>query len=304
MEKDAKLSTAKTVIVTGAGGNLGAKAVAALAAAPWCEKVIGFYSPNRTPPKPENDKIEIVVADLTDANGSWRQHLEGVDAVVHFAAKNPVPDSTWSEAAASFDMTVNLGLACLEHGVARYVFCSSNHAMGGYKDGELAATMAPGALREELAPAPGTRWNDGTKDIDSTAYGSSKIMGERFVAGLAAGSKGRLSAVSLRVGWALPGDNDPADISTSGSPSGQSATSAADAEEARTLRWFRNMWLSNGDFEQLVFASVTASSDAWPEPGIVVNGVSANAGSDWSLENGKRFLGYHPKDDLYSRIAQ
>ncbi|TMV04742.1 NAD(P)-dependent oxidoreductase [Brucella haematophila] len=295
---------AKTVIVTGAGGNLGAKAVEALATAPWCKKVIGFYSPNRTPPKPVNDKIEVVVADLTDTNGSWREHFEGVDAVVHFAAKNPVPDSTWSEAAASFDMTVNLGLACLEHGVSRYVFCSSNHAMGGYKDGELATAMSPGALREELAPAPGTRWNDGVKDIDSTAYGSSKIMGERFVAGLAAGSNGRLSAVSLRVGWALPGDNDPADISTSGSPSGQSATNAADAEEARTLRWFRNMWLSNGDFEQLVFTSVTASDDGWPEPSVVINGVSANAGSDWSLENGKRFLGYHPQDDLYARIAQ
>lgn len=75
------------MIVTGAGGNLGAKAVEALATAPWCKKVIGFYSPNRTPPKPVNDKIEVVVADLTDTNGSWREHFEGVDAVVHFAAK-------------------------------------------------------------------------------------------------------------------------------------------------------------------------------------------------------------------------
>src|SRR5690606_37055225 len=118
--------------------------------------------------------------------------------------------------------------ACLEYGVKRYVFCSSNHAMGGYKDGDLAAAMSHGALREELPPAPGTHWNDGTKGIDSTAYGSSKVMGERFVAGLAAGSKGRLSAVSLRIGWALPGDNDPADISISGSPSGQSSTTVAD----------------------------------------------------------------------------
>ncbi len=138
--------------------------------------------------------------------------------------------------------------------------------------------------------------------MDSTAYGSSKVMGERFVAGLAASSGGRITGVSLRVGWALPGDNDPADISISGSPAGQSSTSAADEEEARTLRWFRNMWLSNGDFERLVFASVIADASAWPEPGIIVNGVSANTGSDWSLEIGERLLGYKPHDDLYARI--
>lgn len=294
----------KTVIVTGAGGNLGAKAVEALVRAPWCEKVIGFYSPNRTPPVPESDKIEVVVADLTDANGAWKKSLEGVDAIVHFAAKNPVPDSTWAEAAASFDMTVSLGLACLEYGVERYVFCSSNHAMGGYKDGDLAATMSPGALREDLPPAPGTRWNNGSKDLDSTAYGASKVMGERFVAELAAGSGGRLTSVSLRVGWALPGDNNPANISISGSPSGQGATIAADPEEARTLRWFRNMWLSNDDFDRLVFAGVTAPADNWAKPSLVVNGVSANRGSDWSLENGERFLGYKPQDDLYALIAR
>lgn len=294
----------KTVIVTGAGGNLGAKAVEALVRAPWCEKVIGFHSPNRQPPTPGSNKVEVVVADLTDANGEWKKSLEGVDAVVHFAARNPVPDSTWAEAAASFDMTVHLGLACLEYGVERYVFCSSNHAMGGYKDGDLAAAMSPGALHEDLPPAPGTRWNNGSKDLDSTAYGASKVMGEHFVAALAAGSGGRLTAVSLRVGWALPDDNNPADISISGSPSGQGATTAADVEEARTLRWFRNMWLSNDDFERLVCASVTTPADHWAKPSLVVNGVSANRGSDWSLENGERFLGYKPQDDLYALIGR
>ena len=296
--------TPKTVIVTGAGGNLGAKAVEALAGAAWCEKVVGFYSPNRKPPEPTGSKVEVVVADLTDPAGAWVQHLKGVDAVVHFAARNPVPDSSWKEVSDSFDMTVNLGFACLAQGVGRYVFCSSNHAMGQYKDGALAASMTPGALREDLPPAPGTCWNDGTKDIDSTAYGASKVMGERFVAGLAAASGGRLTGVSLRVGWALPGENDPADISISGSPSGQSATIATDDEEARTLRWFRNMWLSNGDFDRLVFTSILADAAGWPKPAVVINGVSANAGSDWSLEAGAAYLGYHPQDDLYTLITR
>lgn len=291
-----------SVVVTGAGGNLGAKAVDALAKASWCEKVIGFHSPRRSPARPENGKVEAVVADLTKASASWKEHLKGVDAVIHFAAVNPVPDSTWTEAADSFEMTANLGFACLEQGVGRYVFCSSNHAMGSYKDGALAAGMSPGALREDLPPAPGTHWNDGTKDMDSTAYGSSKVMGERFMAALAANSGGRLTAVSLRVGWALPGDNNPADISISGSPAGQSSTTAVDEDEARTLRWFRNMWLSNDDFDQLVYRSVLADASGWPVPSIIVNGVSANAGSDWSLDIGERLMGYKPKDDLYALI--
>lgn len=293
----------KTVIVTGAGGNLGAKAVEALAKADWCGKVIGFYSPNRQPPAPESPKVEIVIADLTDASGNWKHKVAGADAIVHFAAKNPVPDCTWSEATASFDMTVNLGLTAAEYGVARFVFCSSNHAMGAYKDGELAATMYPGALKETLPPAPGTYWNDGEKTINSIAYGSSKVMGERFIAALAAASGRSMTGVSIRVGWALPGENDPADIGTAGSPDGHGTTSAADQEEARTLRWFRNMWLSNGDFERLCFASVNADASHWPEPSIIVNGVSANTGSDWSLEIGREFLGYDPRDDLYAMIG-
>lgn len=302
MTDNARTEPKRRVVVTGAGGNLGAKAVEAFARAPWCEKVIGFHSPNRKPPAGEG-KVEVVVADLTAAGGEWEQHLEGVDAVVHFAARNPVPDSSWTDNTSSFDMTTNLGFASLRHGVRRFVFCSSNHAIGGYKDPPLSDAMSPGALHEDLPPAPGTRWNDGSKDIDSTAYGSSKVLGERFAITLAANSEGRLTSVSLRVGWALPGDNDPADISISGSPAGQGATTESDAESARTLRWFRNMWLSNEDFERLVLASVTADAVGWPQTGIIVNGVSANSGSDWSIAAGKRLIGYVPQDDLYARIA-
>lgn len=299
-------SPARRVVVTGAGGNLGAKAVEALAKAPWCDKVIGFYSPNRRPIVPADiaDKVEIVIADLTDANGAWRDHVLDADAVVHFAAKNPVPESSWSDAASSFDMTANLGIASLQHGVRRFVFCSSNHAMGGYKDSPLNETMSAGGLVETLPPAPGTRWNDGQKQIDSTPYGASKVMGESFTAALAAGSGGCMSAISLRVGWALPGDNDPADISVSGSPTGQGSTTAQGIEEAHTLRWFQGMWLSNGDFERLLFASILAQSATWPTPGIIVNGVSANDGSLWSLDAAEQLIGYVARDNLYALIAQ
>ena len=297
----------RRVVITGAGGNLGAKAVEALARTDWCERIIGFYSPHRPPAIPHGaqDKTTAVVADLTDPNGAWRGHLRGADTVVHFAARNPVPESDWSDAAGSFDMTANLGLASLQNGVRRFVFCSSNHAMGGYKDRPLNDLLGgAGGLKESLPPAPGTRWNDGRKQIDSTPYGASKVMGESFTASLAASSGGRMSAVSLRVGWALPGDNDPADISVSGSPTGQGSTSAADGEEARTLCWFQGMWLSNGDFERLLFASILAPSDTWPAPAIIINGVSANDGSYWSLDAAKTLIGYTPQDNLHASIAR
>ncbi|WP_205296613.1 hypothetical protein, partial [Escherichia coli] len=71
----------------------------------------------------------------------------------------------------------------------------------------------------ELPPAPGTRWNNGTEDVYSLAYGTSKAMGERLckaVGAVSAANGGKLSIVSLRIGWALPDDNDPNDINYSG----------------------------------------------------------------------------------------
>jgi ribose transport system permease protein len=54
--------------------------------------------------------------------------LAAVDAIVHFAVLNPLPDSTWEEAAYSFDMTASLLLQTRDAGLRRFVFASSNHA--------------------------------------------------------------------------------------------------------------------------------------------------------------------------------
>lgn len=290
------------VLVTGASGNLGSKAVALLERADWCQKVTALCSPRREAPMARG-KVSFFKADLADPAADWRRHLDGVDAILHFAAANPVPESSWQDAALSSDMTFNLGFAAAAAGVKRFINCSSNHVIGGYKDKPLSDLVQGGAMTETLPPAPGTRWNNGKADIDSTPYGASKLMAERFFAMLAAQSAGRMATISLRIGWALEGDNNPADISVSGSPTGQGATSAAGAEEAKTLRWFRNMWLSNGDFDRLLTAALRADAGAWPTPGLVVNGVSNNNGTDWSLETGRTCLGYHPQDDLYALIG-
>lgn len=292
----------KKILVTGAAGNLGSKAVSVLAEADWCNHVIALHSPDGLVPEPSG-KVVAHNCDLTDPHGAWRTHLNGMDAVVHFAAQHPVPESDWRDAAASSDMTFNLGLAAAAAGVKRFVYCSSNHAIGGYKDEPLASSVRNGGMHEGLPAAPGTKWNNGSIDIDSTPYGASKLMAERFFAMLTAQPDSLMTAVSLRVGWALEGDNNPADISVSGSPTGQGATSAMNDEEAKTLRWFRNMWLSNGDFSRLLTGALCADASNWPDPAVVVNGVSKNTGTDWSLENARILLGYESQDDLYSLIT-
>ena len=291
------------VLVTGAGGNLGAKAIKALLATDWCSRIVGLYWPALPADLPSHAKLEPVIADLTRAGGPWRQHMRGVDCVLHFAAVNPFPDASWQEATASFDITVNLGLCAAAEGVSRFVFGSSNHVMGGYKDGDLAAALLPGGLYDHLPPAPGTHWHDGQKLMDSTIYATSKLMGERFLRGLAAGSGGPLSSVSLRIGWILPGENDPRDISATGSHgSGSTTHFHAGPDEARNLSWFRGMWLSNEDFQHLILAAISADAESWPQPGIVVNGVSANTRMDWSLTGGAERIGYHPQDNLFARL--
>jgi nucleoside-diphosphate-sugar epimerase len=292
-----------SVMVTGAGGNLGKKTVEMLARSSWCRRVVGVVH-ERHPEIPSDiaDKVTIIRGDLTQRGGSWEAAADGMDAVIHYAAKNPVPDSTWDESLASFDMTQNVGMAALRLGVRRFVFCSSNHAVGGYKDDPLASSIGAGGLRTDLPAGPGTRWTNGDKTTDSTPYATSKLMGERMALALAKDSGGRMTCVSVRVGWTLPGNNRAVDISVSGSPADEGNDAPLDEDGARTLRWFRGMWLSNGDLERLMLASVSADAASWPAPAVVVNGVSNNAGMAWSLEEGRRFLGYEPLDDVYAGL--
>ncbi len=96
--------------------------------------------------------------------------------------------------------------------------------------------------------------------------------------------------------------------------------------EARDLThsdsWFRSMWLSNRDFEQLFQKAIFTDDSTWPpelqvspynpsaisnqcfdQGCIVVNGMSRNTGQRWSLKEGRDYLGYEPQDDAFSALA-
>ena len=292
-----------TVMVTGAGGNLGHKAVEALAAAPWCRQIIGTLHGDEAPEFSETaqTKLRLVQADLTRRESGWEEAMAEADAVLHCAAVRPVPEASWREAALSFDMIQHVGLAALRLGLRRMVFFSSNHVMGGYKDEPLAGSIGPGQLMVDRPPAPGTKWRNGEVMMDATPYAASKLIGERAVAALAREEGSLLTAVIIRIGWCQPGENQPETLNISGSP-GVVGAPPTNTEDQRTLRWFRGMWLSNHDFCRLVRNSLSADPAGWPGPAILVNGMSRNRDMPWSLTEAETWLDYAPEDDVYASI--
>lgn len=293
----------RSVMVTGAFGNLGRKLIHHLATQSWCEQVVAVDRGGEAGPFIRHGKkVRYVVGDLRNqADRRWRDALIGVEGVVHFAAQRPYEDATWTDVAASIDMTVNLLDAAAGAGTRRFVFATSNHVMGGYKDAPLADAIGPGALTTALAPAPGTRVRAGDRQSDSTPYATTKLVGERLCLAKAGASGGALTAVAARIGWCQPGENRPQTINLSGSPS-EDAPPPNGPDEERDLRWFRNMWLSNRDFLDLFERALLADPAAWPAPGIIVNGMSANRGMAWDIETTKRLLGYAPQDDIWAEI--
>lgn len=284
------------VLVTGADGNLGGKLAAHLAGSPWCSGVVALDvgpSPDRPASHP---KLRRVPVDLAAPSRALDEAVEEVDAVVHLAARNPYPDASWEDGAASFDMTLNVAEALARNAprgrVRRFVFASSNHVMGGYKD----ETLAPGTLTAALPPRPGTRTAPGEVP---RAYAASKLMGERLLAAKA--GVGALTAVSLRIGWCQPGANRPATLSASGIPGDPGSDTP---EAARDLAWFRAMWLSDRDFVGVVSAALTADAAGWPAPAIVVNAMSDNAGMPWDVATTRLLIGYAPQDDAWRELGR
>ncbi|MBT3345630.1 MAG: NAD(P)-dependent oxidoreductase [Gemmatimonadetes bacterium] len=293
------------IAVTGAWGNLGTKLLQHLSAS-GCAHLLGIdaqqvpdglleklhsaaVEAGHPPPI-----IEAIRGDLTDwQDHRWRDGLARADGVVHFAAQNPFPEASWDDACASIDMNLHVGEAALASGTTRLVFASSNHVMGRYRT----AGLGPGELTPDLMPGVGTIWQAGMTQMDSTVYAMAKIAGERICHGVAARSEGRLSCVCIRIGWCQPGQNHPSTLNASGTPT-QASVAAEDEESAATGRWFRGMWLSNRDFCQLHELALVTPRGAWPSDCLLVNGVSGNRDSVWSLESARRWLRYEPVDDV------
>ena len=227
-----------------------------------------------------------------------------MQAVVHFAACNPYPDASWDDAAISIDITLNVALAAADSpSVERFVFATSNHVMGRYKDNPLAATVGPGTLRPDRPLGVGTVWAKADPPLDATAYSTTKMVGERICQALGAQANAATTFVSVRIGWCQPGANRPETLNATGEPRADSGAAESHPDPdgyRRAERWFRLMWLSNRDFTHLFDRAINADASQWPVPAIVVNGMSDNTGMAWSLDETRRYLGYQPLDDVNS----
>ncbi len=286
------------VVITGAAGNLGTKLRNLLERADWCERVTAIDIHEF----PVGEKSRMVIADIGDAQDQrWRIPVREADAVVHYASANPAPNGTWDQSARSFDMTANLLAHAGRDRPCRFIFASSNHAMGGYKE---AALPPDGKLRMGTLPLSGTQlYVPGQGYHYGAPYGATKILGERAAAAAANASDGRLTAVSLRIGYCQRGENVATTLRSSGAAPGE-ATDQPPAERDRDFRWFRNMWLSNGDLDRLLEAALRADARTWPGPAIVVSGMSNNSGMAWELDEARTWIGYEPQDDVWTELAR
>lgn len=284
------------IVVTGAAGNLGSKLRALLERSDWCSRITAID----VVPFEAGPKTNAVTADVGNAEDQgWIVPVRAADAVVNYASANPAPNGSWDQSARSMDMNVNLLLQAGKDRPCRYIFASSNHAMGGYKDAPL---PADGKLRMSTPPISGTHFFVPGKGYEyGAAYGATKILGERVSIAHANASGGMLTSVSLRIGYCQRGENLPTTLRASGAAPGESVGQPPE-EYQRDLKWFRNMWLSNPDLDRLLETALTAHAAKWPGPGIVVSGMSNNAGMAWDLEEAADWIGYRPVDDVWQGL--
>ena len=112
----------RTVLITGACGNIGRKLRRA-----WAD-VYDLVLIDRVA---DPDDSEIITADLEILDDDWITHFHGVDTVVHLAA-NTDELAPWDDLIGpNLDVLANVFHAAALAGVERVVFASSNHVMGG-----------------------------------------------------------------------------------------------------------------------------------------------------------------------------
>jgi nucleoside-diphosphate-sugar epimerase len=250
----------KTILITGAAGNLGGK---------LRQHWQASHDLRLLDIDPRGDAA-IVRADLARWYPDWVERFRDVDTVVHLAA-DPMAHVTWTKLIGpNVDALINVFQSCVQMKVRRLIFASSNHVMGGYKD-----LAEPLLLTTDLPPKPGTRYVVDGEPRDSTPYGCGKLFGERL--GKCLSDIHGLSVIAVRIGWVKAGVNRAQDIPPERGP------------------WFRLMWLSNHDFCQLMTRCIQADPAI---RFAVINGMSANTGMRWDIEYTKKLVGYEPQDDV------
>jgi NAD+ dependent glucose-6-phosphate dehydrogenase len=250
----------QSVLITGASGNLGCK----------LQRHLEGRYPLRLIDRDCRGDQAVIEADLSRWDSRWVDLFKGIQIVFHLAA-DATAQQTWPALIGpNIDAALNVYRAAASAGVARFIYASSNHVMGGYKD-----LSTPALLTTDLAVLPGTDYNVDGEQRNSQPYAATKLFGERI--GKCFAEVSSSVVIAVRIGWVRPGGNRAVDI-----PRDREA-------------WFRLMWLSDRDYCQLMECCIVANVPAGFH---VINGMSSNTGMRWDLSSARELIGYKPLDDI------
>jgi NAD+ dependent glucose-6-phosphate dehydrogenase len=207
-------------------------------------------------PPPEEPDHEYHIGDVVDEE-AVAAVMDGMDSVIHLAG-DPRPEAPWGSVLENnIHGTKVLYQAVVDHDVERFVYASSNHAVGHFE-----TERVPDVYREH-----DDFLLDGTElPRPGNFYGISKAAGETI--GRYYHDEHGISVCNVRIGN-LTKNHPPEDYER-----GQA------------------MWLSHRDCAHLHDRTLQADYDYE-----TVYGISDNDRKYYSLERAKRVLGYDPEDN-------
>jgi NAD+ dependent glucose-6-phosphate dehydrogenase len=181
--------TPRTIVITGAAGNMGRKLAAHLSGR------CGLRLLDRT------------TGDDLSRWGDWHRQFNGADVVVHLAA-DPEAYKPWADLIGpNVDALIHTYQAAALGRVKRVIFASSNHVMGGYQDD------VGMSLSADTPPRPGLRYTIDGIPRSSAAYAAAKLFGEQL--GKCYAESHGIETVAVRIGWVWHGGpNVPANLPT------------------------------------------------------------------------------------------
>ena len=169
---------ARTILITGAAGNIGTKIT----------RHFRETTDHELRLLDRSGGGDILAADFGDWNEDWARHFIGVDTVIHLAG-NPSGRTSWASAKRdNIAGTQHVLRAAREAGVRRVIFASTNQVMLGYR-------FAAGPVTTDMPPAP------------LSPYGISKFACEEI--GRAFHEETGIDFLALRIGYFQRGENLP-----------------------------------------------------------------------------------------------